>query len=67
MMKNAYFILKVIFVLTIFNFCPDVFGPARKRLANEKAKINFKTFDTTTWEINNYNTHIVNIRRSKYN
>ena len=56
-MKNAYFILKVIFVLTIFNFSLDVFIPARKWLANEKAKINFKTFDTTTWKINNYTTH----------
>ena len=32
-MKNAfYIILKVLFVLKIFNFCPDFFGHAGKRL-----------------------------------
>ena len=32
-MKNAfYIILKVLFVFKIFNFCPDFFGDAGKRL-----------------------------------
>ena len=33
------------------------FGYVGKRLYN-KAKINFKPYDVTDWETNNYNTHI---------
>ena len=45
MMKNAfYFTLTVIFVLKIFNFCPDLFGHVAKRL-DKKAKVNFKIYD----------------------
>ena len=32
--------------------------PARKRL-DKKAMANFKTYDVTAWEVNIYNTHIV--------
>ena len=43
--------------LKCFNFCPDFFRLVRKRL-DEKDKVNFKMYDITTWERNNYNTHI---------
>ena len=38
-------------------FFPDFFGYLIKRLDN-KAKINFKIYDLTNWNKNNYNTHI---------
>ena len=59
-MKNTFhFILKlkVFKSLKYLNFCPDVFGNVVIRL-DKKAKINFKIYDVTTWETNNYNTHI---------
>ena len=56
-MKNYfYFILKV-FVLRIFNFLPDCFGQVGKCF-NKKAMVDFKIYDVTTWETNNYNTRI---------
>ena len=58
MTKNAfYFILKALFFLKIFDFCPDFFGRMGKRL-DKKAKVNFKIYDVTTWITRNYNTHI---------
>ena len=39
------------------NFCRGSFGHARKRL-DKKTKVNFKVYDLTNWETNNYNTHI---------
>ena len=59
-MKNnaSYFILKTFFFLEIFEFFPDFFGHVGKRL-DKKAKINFKAYDVTSWEINNYNEHLV--------
>ena len=38
------------------NLCSDFFGHAGK-LLDEKAKVNFKIFDITSWETNNYNIH----------
>ena len=61
MMDNAYFILKALFVL--FEFFPDFSGHVGKRL-DKKAKVNFKIYDVTGWEINNYNKHF--IRYLKY-
>ena len=59
-MKNTFhFILKpkVFKSLKYLNICPDIFGLVVKRF-DKKAKINFKIYDVTTWETNNYNTHI---------
>ena len=38
------------------NFCPNVFGHVGKRL-DKKASVNFKIYEVTIWETNNYNTH----------
>ena len=58
MKNNSYFMLKALFVLKVFKFlCFLLFGYVGKRLYN-KAKINFKLYDVTDWETNNYNTHI---------
>ena len=49
---------KILFsFLKYLHFCPDVYGHVGKRL-DKKAKINFKVYDVTTWETNNYNKHI---------
>ena len=54
-MKNAFYsMLKALFVLKIFNFCPDIFGHVRGRLHVE-VKINFKIDNIADWEKNNYN------------
>ena len=51
MMKNTfYFVLSALFVLKILIFL--------LRLFDKKAKVNFKFYDITNWETNNYNTHI---------
>ena len=58
MLKNAfYFMLKTLFVLTIFTFLSNFIDPVEKRL-DKKAKNNFKIYDVTDWETNNYDTHI---------
>ena len=58
MMKNAfYFTLKALFVLKIQKFLSWVFCHAEKTIWL-KTKVNFKTYDITTWWINNYNIHI---------
>ena len=49
--------LKALFILKTFNFCPDFFGHVGKR-RDKKAKINFKIYNVTDWETNNYNTRI---------
>ena len=49
--------LKTLFVVAIFIFCPDFFGLVGKRL-DKKVKVNFKIYDVTDWKTNNYNTHI---------
>ena len=47
MMKNAfYFRLQPLFVLEIYNFCPDFCGYVGKQL-DKKAKVNFKIYDIT--------------------
>ena len=59
-MKNAfYFILKALFVLTIFiyNFCRYFFRHVGKRHDRKTKNISFKLYNVTTWEINNYNAH----------
>ena len=59
MMKNAFYLtLKVLFVLKIFKFLSWLSGHVEKRLDLDD-KSNFKIYDVTTWETNNYNTHIV--------
>ena len=58
MMNNAfYFILKAFLFLRDLQFCPDFFGYVGKQLY-KKAMVNFKIYDITNWETNNYNTHI---------
>ena len=58
MMKNAFYLMsKVLFVLKIFKFFSCLFGPVGK-LVDMKAKVNFKIYDVTDWQANNYNTHI---------
>ena len=43
-----------------------LFGHVGKQL-DKKAKVVFKICDVKNWEVNNYNTHIANISRSKGN
>ena len=58
-MKNAFFFTaKSHFVLEIIKFLSWLFCHVEKRL-DSKAKINFKSYDITTWETNNWRTHIV--------
>ena len=40
------------------NFCLDFFVMRENGLLRKKAKINLKIHDVTTWEKDNYNTHI---------
>ena len=56
MMKNAfYFILKALFLLTIFKFLSWLFERAEKT-AWLRDKVNFEIYDVTAWLRNNYNT-----------
>ena len=49
-MKNAfYFVLKALFILKIFKFCPDFLGHAGTRL-DKKTKVNFKIYAIINWE-----------------
>ena len=48
--------LKALFVLEIFTFLSLLFGYIEKRL-DKKAKVNFKIYNVTVWQTNNYNTH----------
>ena len=48
---------KPFFFLKFLSFYPDFFFHLGKRL-DKKAKVNFKTYDVTSWETNNYNKHI---------
>ena len=58
MMNNVfYFTLKALFVLKYLNFCHDFLIMWKKRL-DGKDKVNFKSYDVTTWVTNNCNTHI---------
>ena len=51
--KNAfYFTLKALFVLNIFQFLSRLFGHVEKQL-DKKNKVEFKTFDVTTWLASN--------------
>ena len=60
MMKNVfYFTSKALFVLKIFEFLSWLFGLVAKRL-DKKDRVNFKSYDVTTWLTNN-------ISRSKGN
>ena len=43
-LKDAYFMLKVLFVLRYLNFCLDFLGHVGKRL-DKKGKVNFKIYD----------------------
>ena len=52
MMKNL-FMLKALFVLIYLTFCHDFCDHLGKRL-HKKTKVNFKIFDVTDWETNNY-------------
>ena len=66
-MKNAfYFILKPLFVLKTFKFLSWLIWSCGKT-AWKEAKVAFKIYDVTTWEISIYNTHAVNISKSKGN
>ena len=42
----------------MLDFSPEIFGNLGKYL-NKKAKVNFKMYDLTNWETNNYKAHIV--------
>ena len=46
------------------NFCYHFFGLVGKRFDN-KAKINFKSYDVAVWETNNYNTHIAKYHKKE--
>ena len=65
-MKNAYFFLKALFILKIFNFGLDFFNHRGKEL-DKKAKINFKIYGVTIWK-KAITIHLLpNIARSKEN
>ena len=49
--------LKTLFVLKIFSFLSWRFGHAEKHLY-EKDMVDFKIYDVTAWQTNNFNTHI---------
>ena len=69
MIRNYfYFTLKLLFVLKIFHFFPDIFGHVTKRL-NKISKFNFQIYDAINWESNNYNVtiHITQFARSTAN
>ena len=51
------FMLKAPLSLEIFTFLSALFSYVEKRL-DKKVIINFKIYDITYWEINNYDTHI---------
>ena len=55
-----HFIWKALFILKIFKVLPWLFGHAGKQL-DKKAKVNFKIYDVTYWETNDYNKHIAQI------
>ena len=57
MMKNAFcFTLEALLVFKIFTFLSWIFKHVEKAL-DEKDKVNFKTYDVTTWETNKCNTY----------
>ena len=49
--------LKALFVLKIFKLLFWLVGSAGKRL-DQTPKVNFKVYDVTDWETNNYNIYI---------
>ena len=49
-MKNAFFTLKALFVLEIFQFLLYIFDHAGKRL-DQKAKLNLKIYDIANCQI----------------
>ena len=51
--STFYVNLKGLFVLNIFNFCPDFFGSIGQRF-NKKA-VYFDIYDVINWKTNNYN------------
>ena len=51
------FMLKTLFDLEIFTFLSWFFGYVEKQL-DKKAMVNFKIYDVTGRETNNYNAHI---------
>ena len=56
-MNNAFcFILKAFFVLKILILYFNSFGYVEIRL-DKRAEVNFKIYDVTNWEKNNYNKH----------
>ena len=58
MMENALcFTLKTLFVLKIFKFLSLIFGLVKKWL-DKTDKGNFKIYDVSIWETNNFHTHI---------
>ena len=64
-MKNVfYFTLKALFILEIVIFLPWLFSYVEKQL-DKKVKVNFKIYDITDWETNNYNTHIAKHLKKK--
>ena len=59
MMKNAfYFMLKALFILKIFKCSAWLFVHVEEKQLDKKGKVNFKIYDVTGWQINNYKTHI---------
>ena len=52
-----YFLLKVLFVLDIFNFLSWLFNCEEIQL-NKGAKVNFKIYEVTDWTTKNYNIYI---------
>ena len=62
MMKNAFFMLKAVFVFEIITFLSRLFCYVEKRLY-KKAWVNLKIHDVTDWATN----ILSNISRSKGN
>ena len=57
-MKNAfYFTLKAVSIINTFKFCSEFFDDVEKPF-DKKTEVNFKLYDVTKWETNNYSIHI---------
>ena len=59
--------LKALFILKIFKCSAWLFVHVKEKQLDKKGKVNFKIYDVTGWQINNYKTHIAQYSRRKGN
>ena len=55
--QEIYFTLKALFIFKMFKFFSRLFGHIEKQL-DLKGKVSFNTYDVSTWNTKNCNTHI---------